>query len=258
MEKVNFPRLIKIKRQRLYEDVVNQIKKRISDGELKVGDRLPTENEIMEQLGVSRVSLREGFRVLESEGLILCRPGEGRFVRSAHPEAFFRIDGIVGSVEFSKIFELLEAREILECSIAELAAKRAHPEEVEELRQTVNSIVSISDGLSDATDLFTLDSSFHRILATASRNTVLLNWVDLSLEILQETRKKTLQLEDRRRALAQELTKILEAVEKGDARGAARAMKRHLRGVREGVRKLKRNIPQEGQSSLRLGTGESL
>jgi GntR family transcriptional repressor for pyruvate dehydrogenase complex len=243
MEKTNSVDFKKVKRGRLYEDVVNQIKQRIGSGELKVGDRLPTESEIMEKLGVSRVSLREGFRVLESEGLILCRPGEGRFVRATQPEVLFRTDGIVGSLEFSQIFDLLEARETVECKTAALAASRARPEEIKELRETVSAMVPVGQEGPGGTNLFALDGSFHRILAKASHNAVLLNWLNLSLEVLQETRKRALAMEHRRRALVQELSEIIEAVEKGDAPKAASAMKKHLRGVRKGIRDLKRSGP---------------
>lgn len=226
-------------------------------GELKAGDRLPTESEIMGKLGVSRVSLREGFRVLESEGLILCQPGEGRFVRATQPEALFRTDGVVYSLEFSQIFDLLEAREVIECKMAALAAKRARPEEIHELRQKVNTMLSMQDGNHEGHDLFTLDGSFHRILATASRNSVLLNWLNLSMEVLQDIRKKALAMEERRRNLVRELSKIVEAVEKGDALKAASAMKRHLRGVRYGIRELKRNMPREEQDKSPQASKES-
>ncbi|HPI97954.1 MAG TPA: GntR family transcriptional regulator, partial [Synergistales bacterium] len=73
---------------KIYERVVEEIKELISRGEFEQGDPLPPERQLIEQLGVSRSSLREAFKVLESLGLLESIPGKGRFVRKA------RADGI--------------------------------------------------------------------------------------------------------------------------------------------------------------------
>ena len=125
----------KVKYRRLYEDIVTQIREKIMSGEYQPGDRLPTEREIIDSLGVSKASLREAFRVLEAEGLIISKQGGGRFVRAARAESFFRIVGVIGPLERSQILDLLEARETIECKTAELAAKKATSEDIMALKK---------------------------------------------------------------------------------------------------------------------------
>ena len=228
----------RVKYTRLYEDIVRQIREKIANGEYKPGDRLPTEREIVESLGVSKASVREAFRVLEADGLIVSQQGGGRFLKAAQTESFFRMDGVIGSLERSQILDLLEARETIECKIAELAAERATPEHINSLKATLDYMCSGNRPLEGETALFDLDSEFHKILAEASQNFVFLNWLELSLEILAETRRKTLHLHGRCKALITELQKILDAVERHDGQEASAAMRKHLHGVREYIQKM--------------------
>ena len=78
------PRLEPVKSTRIYQEIVRQIKALVGDGKLKSGDRLPPERELTERFRVSRTSVREALRAIESTGLIEIRPGEGAFVRHAH------------------------------------------------------------------------------------------------------------------------------------------------------------------------------
>src|ERR1051326_3600983 len=76
-----------IKSTRIYEEIVRQIKTMISEGRLKSGDQLPPERDLAEKFVVSRTSVREALRALESVGLIEIRPGEGAFVKEVSVEA---------------------------------------------------------------------------------------------------------------------------------------------------------------------------
>ena len=242
MEKIESTDFTKIKYKRVYEDVVAQIKERIARGEFKPGDRLPTEREFIEKFGVSRVSLREAFRVLESNGIISSQPGGGRFVREANSSTLFGTEGFISTLELSQVRDLLEAREAIECKIAALAAKRGESEEIKKLRQILSSISSLNENSSQGISLFDLDSSFHNILAMASHNTVFINWLTLSLEILKELRRGSLLVDERPKALVRELSEIVDAVEEGNAQAAAGAMRRHLRAVRRQFKKIAKKL----------------
>lgn len=231
-------KLKKIKHTRLYEKIVKQLKEKIANGEYGVGDKLPAERELIETFGVSNAAVREAFRVLESEGLIVSRAGGGRFVRAAHPDTLFRTDGGVCALECSKILELLEARETIECKIASLAAKHAVPEDIEKLKEIIERI---EQGFGDSekhAKLFEIDGEFHKVLGEACRNFVLKNWLDLSLELLKNSRQKALQgkYQERERGIVEELRQILAAIEKRDAKAAAIAMRKHLRNIKRTVK----------------------
>jgi len=112
----------------------------IKRSELRPGDKLPLERELAEKLSISRNSLREAFRVLESKGLVKSQAGRGRYVREIRKKGYSNTENIVLSLEKSSILELLEEREIFEVKIAKIAAQRATVEDIELIEQALNKI----------------------------------------------------------------------------------------------------------------------
>ena len=127
-----------IKSTRIYEEIVRQIKAMIAEGRLKSGDRLPPERDLAEKFVVSRTSVREALRALESLGLVEIRPGEGTFVREVSVEALIEPLALVMASQREAIGELFEARRLLEPAIAALAAGRATPEEIQEMERILD------------------------------------------------------------------------------------------------------------------------
>ena len=111
----------------------------IKNNELKPGDKLPPERELAEKLSISRNSLREAFRVLESRGLIKSKPGGGRFIREIRENDHNNTENIILSLEKSSILELLEAREMFEVKIAQIPAQRATSEDIELIKKALNN-----------------------------------------------------------------------------------------------------------------------
>src|ERR687891_891705 len=107
-----------IKSTRIYEEIVRQIRQMISEGRLKSGDQLPPERDLAEKFVVSRTSVREALRALESVGLIEIRPGEGTFVREVSVDALVEPLALVLLSQRAMIEELFEARRLLEPAIA--------------------------------------------------------------------------------------------------------------------------------------------
>src|SRR3989475_9716028 len=113
-----------IKSTRIYEEIVRQVKQLIAEGRLKTGDRLPPERELAEKFVVSRTSVREALRALESLGFIEIRAGEGTFVREMSVDELVGPLALVLTSQREAIGELFEARRGLEPAIAALAAGR--------------------------------------------------------------------------------------------------------------------------------------
>src|SRR6266571_2736546 len=111
-----------IKSTRIYEEIVRQVKQLIAEGRLKSGDRLPPERELAEKFVVSRTSVREALRALESLGLIEIRAGEGTFVRQVSVDALVGPLALMMTSQREAIGELFEARRVLEPAIVALAA----------------------------------------------------------------------------------------------------------------------------------------
>jgi len=215
---------------RLYESVIVQIMNLIENNKLKPRDKLPPERELAEKLSISRGSLREAFRVLESRGLIKSKPGGGRYIREIR-ENGNNTENIILSLEKSSILELLEAREIFEVKIVKLAAQRATVEDIKSIEKALNKM-NEEEELKDDKKTES-DTEFHLAIAGASHNFVFVNIIKLYLDLLRDTREKTQQIPGRREERLREHQAILQAIKEHDSKKAGEAMLKHLRNIRE-------------------------
>src|SRR5437588_12147146 len=127
---------------KVFERVAVQIEKRILDGELRSGDRLPTERELAEQFHVSRTAVREAMKILAQKGLVDMRPGRGTIVIDGAHEAMQDSIGLVMKLKLGEVGgsdNLVEVRGILETEIAALAAARATEKEIAAMREAVEA-----------------------------------------------------------------------------------------------------------------------
>jgi len=216
---------------RLYESVIGQIMELIKNNELKPGDKILPERELAEKLSISRGSLREAFRVLESRGFIKSKPGGGRYIREIRKNGLNDTENIILSLEKSSILELLEAREIFEVKIVELAAQRATLEDIEIIEEALNKM-NQEEKLKDDKKTES-DTEFHLAISGASHNFVFVNIMKLHLDLLKETREKTQQIPGRREERWREHQAILQTIKEHDTKKAGEAMLKHLRNVRE-------------------------
>lgn len=139
---------------------------RIDSGEWTVGHRLPSEAELAVELGVGRSSVRESVRLLARDGLLDVRHGVGTFV--AEPPAAAALEQLLRR---SRVLEVLEVRRALEVEAARLAAERARPEDLADLRgQVADRHASRS---ASASEFVTADLDFHRSVVVLAGNSVL-------------------------------------------------------------------------------------
>lgn len=220
----------KVKYHRVYEDVIEQIKEMIVEGNLKPGDLLPTERELAQAFGISRGTLREAFRILEREKLIEVKPGGGRYL-SRSLESIEDQNRIMDNIERATIMELLEAREIFETGIVELACERATEEDMDDIVKAFERWGQHTD----EDDLTRPDQEFHLAIAKASHNVVLVNMMELHMDLLQRTLSKTLQNAGRREEVYKEHSQIVEAIKLRDAEKAKAALLHHLSKVKENL-----------------------
>jgi GntR family transcriptional repressor for pyruvate dehydrogenase complex len=223
-----------IKKIRVYEDIVAQVKDLIAEGKLRPGDQLPPERELSDTFQVSRASVREAIRALESLGFIETRQGEGTYIASSVetllaslPSALFQRRDF--------LLQVFEARKILEPAIAGLAAERAAVEEVAQLEAILmEQARQITEGETGVE----ADTRFHSALAEAAKNGVLLKLNDAIVDSLRETRERSLQARGRpARSLAGH-REILQAIQSGNPIRAKEAMLAHLEAIEHNVLKL--------------------
>lgn len=222
----------RIKYHRVYEDVIEQIKNLILEGNLSPGDVLPTERELAQSFGISRGTLREAFRILEREGLIEVKPGGGRYLSKALDVAEDR-SRIMDNIERATIIELLEARELFETGIVELAAKRATEEDIAEIEAAFEKWgeIDLEEDRSEP------DQAFHLSIAKATHNVVLINMIELHMDLLQRTLNKTAEIPGRKSEVYEEHLLIMQAIKQRDPVKAKLALLNHLNKVKENIQK---------------------
>ncbi len=217
-----------IKSTRIYEEIVRQVKAMIAEGRLTSGDRLPPERELAEKFVVSRTSVREALRALESLGLVEIRPGEGTFVRKISVEALIEPLALVLTSQREAIAELFEARRLLEPVIAGLAARRATPDEVQEmeriLEEQAKEIAAGRTGLAQ-------DAQFHAAIASAAHNQAITRIVHAIMDLLTQSREDSLNIPGRPERSYQDHRRVLEAIRRRDLAGAEQTMREHLTAV---------------------------
>jgi GntR family transcriptional repressor for pyruvate dehydrogenase complex len=229
-----------IKSTRIYEEIVRQIRTMIAEGRLKSGDQLPPERDLAEKFLVSRTSVREALRALESVGLIEIRPGEGTFVREVSVEALIEPLALVLLSQRAMIEELFEARRMLEPVIAGLAARRATKDEVQEMGRILEAqakeINSGNTGLAQ-------DAAFHAAIGTAAHNRAITRIVHAVMDLLGQSREEAIGTPGRPTRSHEDHQRILAAIRAGDAAGAERAMLDHVVAVEALVLRTGRKSP---------------
>jgi len=216
-----------IRRNKVYEEVALQLERLILK-KLKPGDKLPSERELAETLGVSRSSIRDAIRSLELMGLVAPRQGAGTVVCEVSAESL--VSPLTGLLVRQKqhIAELLDFRKMLEPGLAARAATHASAEEIAEMEEILRRQEEKVGRGEIAVDE---DSEFHYRVAVASNNTVVLKLLDILMDLLRETRERSLQVKGRPQKSLAGHRRVLTAIKRHDAETAKVAMLRHIADV---------------------------
>jgi GntR family transcriptional repressor for pyruvate dehydrogenase complex len=217
-----------VRSTRIYTEIVRQIKSLIAQGKLKSGDRLPPERDLAESLMVSRASVREALRALESRGLVEIRAGEGAFVRDVSVEALVEPLALGILPHREAVGELFEARRLLEPAIAALAARRATDEDMVRMERILDEQGhEVSEGRTGLAQ----DAAFHAALARGAHNRAITRIVNTLMDLLAQSREEALQVPARASRSHQDHRRILDAIRDRDEMEAHRAVLDHLVGV---------------------------
>ena len=217
-----------VKKTKLYEKVAQQIKEMMRDGLLKPGDRLPPERELAESFQVSRSSLRDAIRVLQVMGLLAPRHGEGTIVCEVSAESLMNPLSSMLLHKRELVSELLDLRGMIEPPLAARAATRATPEEISRL----GDILARQKAKVDRGELAVEeDSEFHYAIAEAAKNTVVLKVVDVFMDLLRESRARSLQVQGRLQKSFAGHQLIFRAIKRRNAAAAEIAMRRHIKEI---------------------------
>ncbi|OEH84473.1 hypothetical protein BHU72_09715 [Desulfuribacillus stibiiarsenatis] len=218
-----------VKKRRLYEEIMFQIRGLIMDGRFLPGDKLPSERDLATTLGVARSSVREAIRALELLGFLESRQGEGTFIKSHSGTEMIESLALLILKEKDTLDNLFEVREILECETARLAAERASEEDLERLEM----ILSRADKtVKEGTIPLTEDTEFHYALAEASGNEILVRVMHTIGDFIRKGKEGSLTLPGRPQKSVKDHYEILYAVKDQDGERAREAMRNHLKKVK--------------------------
>jgi len=223
-----------IKRTQRNEEVRLQIEQAIRRGDFAPGDRLPSERELVQTFGVSRVSVREAIRSLEALGLVRVYQGRGAFVtdrRSGLGEPMARwLD-----VHRDEVLELLAVRGALDEQAAVAAVEHAGAAALAAVRQAEAAFAEAVARQASMEELVPLDIDLHVRIAEAGGNRLLYDLLSDLHHYLAESRYLAFAPEGRPEHSAVEHAEIVDALEAHDADTARAATARHIASVREVV-----------------------
>jgi GntR family transcriptional regulator, transcriptional repressor for pyruvate dehydrogenase complex len=242
------PRMQKLFPVRIFEQAVEQIQDLISTGALTGGQRLPPEQELSRQLGVSRSSVREALRVLESEGTVEIRRGSGTFI-ATRPAQGNRRGEMKHFLEVREetLEQVLEVRESIEALAASLVASSASPEALADIRGIVEEQAALLNKWLEADDeldidaLARLDGLFHLAVSSASGNDIVHEIINHLIPAFNESNKAVLYLGKRAKKMEHEHHEILAALESRNAPAAEAAMREHIQQVKKEILEIQPN-----------------
>ncbi len=216
---------------RLSEEVSGDLLRRIARGELKPGDRLPTEKALGEAFGVSRAVVREAVARLKADGLIETRQGSGAFIVEAPKTINLRFWQGAGP-ELDELRDIFELRAMVEGAVAEMAARRR---KAVDLRAMAGHLQAMDDAIVGGYDGTEADDNFHIALARATRNAYIGQLVEFLGRHFSDSRKLSWRGTRRELAHPQEAQRehraLFDAIAAGNADAARRYAQEHLRGT---------------------------
>jgi GntR family transcriptional repressor for pyruvate dehydrogenase complex len=218
----------RIRNLRAFEEIADQIRKELSDRRLRAGDRLPPERALAEQFGVSRNTLREALRSLENAGLLRLQKGAtgGAFVRESTGDAI--ITGLRDMFHLGAIQpeHLTEARVMIESSAVRTACERATSEDIAALNANIAAAAKAARDDIDFYDQAAIHLDFHRIIARATKNPVMVIVMEALLDVMQHFIRAIGQIKNP--WVLSSRRRFMKHFEAGDADGAVAEMEQHL------------------------------
>jgi GntR family transcriptional repressor for pyruvate dehydrogenase complex len=210
----------------LVDTVVDQVQRLIADGHLESGDRLPREDDLVEQFGVSRTVLREALSRLEATGLVTIQRGRGMFVADASGVASCaRLIRNAMTLTGSDLAQFMEFRRIIECQAARRAAELARPDDLAELESIC---LEMNREGQDFMESVRLDFQFHLKIVEISGNKLMQGALGVIQEFIMTAMVKTTPNPrdyDQSRKFHMQ---VIDAIRTGDPDVAEKAARAHM------------------------------
>ena len=221
MERITFEPLETKSRS---DQVAKRIMHMIESGELKRGDKLPSEPEFARQLGISRGILREGLAQLKAQGIITRKPKDGTYIQPVRSGDSTMEGNVLQALETASYRNVLEVRDAIERMAVVLAIERASDEELEELRDYISSLSGKPTG--DDVDYY-----FHYRVVELSGNSIFMSIINTYFEDIRQIRDRNLTDIRRHQQMLEEHRTIVDAMCRRDSAAAVAAVQKHMAGI---------------------------
>ena len=214
-----------IKKTRIAEEVADRIRVLMLDGTFPPGEPLPSERHLAERFGVSRGSIRDALRTLETIGLLETRHGQGTFPHELSVDRLVAPLASVMAYRSDLQDELLDVRRMFEPAVARAAALRATDEDLADLQRLLDAQ---RQKLKTGQSAIVEDTAFHAILARSTRNRVVMSIMATLNDLLVESRTHSLEQKGRPARSIDGHEAVVAALRRKDADGASQAMYNHI------------------------------
>lgn len=246
----------RIQSDKLSDAAAAQIERLVLRGVLRPGDRLPSERDLSERLGVSRPVLRDAIATLQEAGLVEARANSGIYVAdvlgSAFSPALMRLFSAVDEAKF----DYLDFRRDLEGIAADRAARHGSDTDLEVIGEIFQRMESAGKKRGVAQEEAKLDADFHLAIVEASHNVIMLHMMRSMFELLQGgifyNRQIMFGQKTSRSALLAQHGRINSAIQARDGQAAKAAVEAHLDYVRDSLRDHMRALAHEDVARQRL------
>lgn len=218
-------RIVPIKKTRVAEEVADRIRTLLLDGTFPPGQPLPSERHLAEQFGVSRGSIRDALRTLETIGLLETRHGQGTFPHELSVDRLVAPLASVMAYRSDLQDELLDVRRMFEPAVARVAAERATEEDLADLQRILDTQ---RQKLKAGQSAIAEDTAFHAVLARATRNRVVMSIMATLNDLLVDSRTQSLNQKGRPARSIDGHVAVVAALRRRDMEGASEAMYNHI------------------------------
>jgi GntR family transcriptional regulator, transcriptional repressor for pyruvate dehydrogenase complex len=209
--------------------IINQIRELIISGQLKPGDKLPSERKLSERLNIGRTYVRDAIRKLEFYGILKTLPQSGTVVAGIGLTA---LEGLISDVlhlENTDFASLVETRVILEIESARLASERRTENDLKDLQ---NALARYYDKINNNEPAVEEDMMFHLKIAEASKNSVLKSLMLIIIpDILTSYNKYKICTNDRLKKRHEEHMRLYDCIASKDGVAASASMREHLKDI---------------------------
>jgi len=229
--------MAEIKRKKVADLIIDEIKKMISSGQLKKGDKLPNQIEFAAQLGISRPSLREAMHILTLIGAIEQKPGSGTIIKSTNFALWKEQLSPPLVSDLNATFELIEARNFIEQDATKLAVKHATQKEIDILAKILEDMTTAlkEDRVKEYSNL---DMEFHYCIAKASHNRYMVHMFFTIRSLMDQFIRETFTIVPGllERSLKFHI-QIFNGINERDEKKAINNMQKHIKDINEALKK---------------------